>query len=112
MSGERFSDLYVHAGDPTPDSDRARRRVGALFHDPSFSGQVEPLAAYCAQRLGISLPATRGYPSHWHRFVRECGIAEFLDVITITYRYLFWHVSENAANEWRDAVTKIFAEEN
>jgi hypothetical protein len=30
----------------------------------------------------------------------------------MTYRYLFWHVSEGAANWWRDVVKKILAEEN
>ena len=112
MSGERFSVLYVRAGDPTPDSERARRRIGALFHETIFSGHIEPLAGYCAQGLGISLPNTGSYPSHWHRFVRECRVAEFLDVITMTYRYLYWHVSDGAANWWRDVVRKCLAEEN
>jgi hypothetical protein len=112
MPGERFSVLYVHAGDPTPDSNKARRRIGALFHEPVFTGQIEQLTAYCRQGLGIPLPDTGGYPSHWHRFVRECRIVEFLDMITMTYRYLFWHVSEEAATWWRESARRILAEEN
>jgi hypothetical protein len=102
----------VRAGDPTPDSDRARRRIGALFHESVFAGHIEQLASYCAQGLGIPLPNTGSYPSHWHRFVRECHVGEFLDVVTMSYRYLFWHVSDGAANWWRDVVRKIFSEEN
>jgi hypothetical protein len=112
MPGERFSALYVQAGDPTPDSNRARRRIGALFHEPLFAGQIEQLAAYCRQGLGTSPADAGGYPSHWHRFVRECRIVEFLDMITMTYRYLFWHVSEEAATWWRESAGKILAEEN
>ena len=44
--------------------------------------------------------------------MRECRIADFVDTITVVYRYLFWHVSDSAANLWRDAVRQIMSEEN
>src|SRR5205085_1131599 len=44
--------------------------------------------------------------------IRECRIADFLDAVTLVYRYFFWHVSEETAIWWREAVRRIFAEEH
>ena len=57
-------------------------------------------------------PHNHRYPSCWHQFMRECRIADCIDTVTVVYRYLFWHVSDSAANLWRDAVRQIMAEEN
>jgi hypothetical protein len=112
MPGERFSHLYVQPGDPVPDSARARQRVGALFGEIVVNGHIEGLCAYLGRNLGVPIPGNGQYPSHWHQFIRECRTADFLDMVTVVYRYLFWHLSENAANWWRDAVRQIFNEEN
>jgi hypothetical protein len=112
MAGDRFSFLYLQLGDPLADSVRARYRVGALFGDAPFDTHGEPLAAYLVRNLGVPIPGSGHNQSNWQQFGRECQTAEFLDMITLTYRYLFWHVNEDAANRWRDAIRKIFNEEN
>ncbi len=112
MPGERFTSLYVAPGDPLPDSGRARHRVGALLGETVFADHGERLAAQLDRQLGIPVPGDGRYSSHWRAFLRECRTADFLDIITVVYRYLFWHVSDGTAIWWRDAVRQIFAEEN
>src|SRR5215831_18375744 len=112
MPGERFSELYLRPEALSPDSGRARHRIGTLFRDLSFQGQMEPLAAYVGRNLGVALPGEGRYPSSWLQFAKECRIADFLDAVTLVYRYFFWHVSEKAATWWLETVRKIFGEEH
>lgn len=112
MPGDRFSVLYMRSGDPAPDSARARHRIGSLFRETVFHARLEQLTDYLGRNLGISLPDNNRNPSCWHQFIRECQVGDFVDTITVVYRYLFWHVSDRAANWWRDAARQIFAEEN
>lgn len=112
MPGERYSALYVRPGDPAPDSARARHRVGSLLREPVFQGHIERLAVYIGRELGVSIPGDGKYPSCWHLFIRECRTADFLDTVTVVYRYLFWHVGDATANWWRKVVRQIFADEN
>ena len=112
MRAERFSVLYVRPGDPAPDSARARHRVGSLLREPAFLGHIERLAAYLGRDLGVTLPGDGKNPSYWHQYIRECRTADFLDTVTVVYRYLFWHVGDAAANWWREVVRQIFADEN
>jgi hypothetical protein len=112
MPGERFSALYMRSEDRVPDSDKARHRVGALFGETVFNGRTELLARYVGQELGVAVPGDGRYSSYWHQFIRECGTPDFLDTVTLVYRYLYWHVGDGVANWWRDAVRHIFAEQN
>jgi hypothetical protein len=112
MLGERFSVFYLRPSDPALDSGRARHRVGALFRESVFNTHLEPLAAHLVRNLGVSPPGDGKHPSHWHQFMRECRTPDFLDAVTLIYRYLFWHVSDGTANWWRDVVRQIFAEEH
>jgi len=112
MPGERFSLLYVRPGDPTPDSSRARHRIGALFRETALHNQTEQLARYVGQELGVPVPGEGRHSSDWQQCIRECRTAEFLDIVTLVYRYLFYHANAETANQWRDVVKRIFAEEN
>ena len=112
MPGERFSRVYLHPGDPELDSSRARHRVGALFGESVFNHQAEQLAAYLSRELGVPVPGAGRHSYNWREFIRECRTPDFLDTITVVYRYLFWHVGNEIANWWRDVVREIFAEEN
>jgi hypothetical protein len=112
MPGERFSGLYLQPGDPTQDSGRARHRVGALFRETVFNNHTAPLAVFVGRELGVAVTGDGRYSSHWHQFIRECSSRDFFDVVTLVYRYLFWHVDEGAANWWRDVVREIFVEEH
>jgi hypothetical protein len=108
---ERFSRLYLRPAEPTPDSSRARYRIAALFREQILEQHAEPLAAYVGREVGIPQFADRRHASQWNQFIRECRIADLLDTITVIYRYLFWHVGEEIAHWWRDAVGKVFSEE-
>jgi hypothetical protein len=112
MPGERFSRLYVQPGDPAQDNSRARHRVGALFGEPVLNNQAERLAAYVSRELGVPMLGDGRHSSHWHKFIGDCRVPDFLDTITVVHRYLFWHVGEEIASWWRDVVRQIFAEEN
>jgi hypothetical protein len=112
MPGERFSRLYVQARELTQDSDRARYRIAALFREAIFKDHAEPLAAYISREVGVPIRGGSGYSSYWNRFICECRTVDFLDTITLVYRYLFWHVSEEVARWWLDTVRQIFAEEH
>jgi hypothetical protein len=112
MTGERFSSLYVRLGDPASDSVRARHRIGALLGEVVINGHIERLAAYLERNLGLQIPGNGQYPSQWQQFIRDSQTTDFLDTVTMVYRYFFWHLNESAANCWRDAVRQIFNEEN
>ena len=112
MPGERFSRLYLRTADLAQDSARARYRIAALFRERVFSDHAERLTAYIGREIGVRLPGDGRYSSHWNQFITEARTPDFLDTITVIYRYLFWHVSEEIAHWWRDTVRQIFAEEN
>jgi hypothetical protein len=111
MSGEQFSRLYLCPPDPVQDSTRARYRLSALLRERVFTQHAESLATYVGREIGIPLSNDGRYSSQWNQFIRECRTADLLDIITVIYRYLFWHVGEEIAHWWRDAVRKIFSEE-
>jgi hypothetical protein len=111
-AGERFSALYVRPEDPSPDSRRARHRVGALFREPVLKNHADELARYLGRELGIPVPGDGRHSSDWQQYIRECRTPQFLDTITLVYRHLFYHASEETANQWREVVRRIFAEES
>src|SRR5262245_36684949 len=112
MPGEQFSRSHVHPGAPGMDSTRARHRVGALFGETGINNQARELAVYLGRELGLQVPGDGRFSSTWHTFIRECRTSDFLDTVTVVYRYLFWHAGEETANQWRDGVRRIFAQEN
>jgi hypothetical protein len=112
MPGERFSLLYLRPAERAQDSGRVRQRVAALFRDRIFTDHAERLAPFIGREMGASLPGEGKYSSQWSEFLRDCRTPDFLDTITVVYRYLFWHAGEEMARWWRDAARQIFAEEN
>jgi hypothetical protein len=112
MPGERFSRLYVQPRDLVQDSDRARYRIAALFRETIFNDHGERLAAYISREIGVPILGGGRYSSHWNQFICECRTLDFLDTITLVYRYLFWHVGDEVAHWWRDVVKQIFTDEH
>jgi hypothetical protein len=112
MPGERFSGLYQRPVHRAPDSERARHRVGTLFRETAFSNRTVQLATFVSRELGLSVPGGGRRSSDWHQFVGECKTRDFLDAVTLVYRYLYWHVGDGTANWWRDVVRQIFADEH
>jgi len=104
--------LYLRPPERAQDSGRARQRVAALLRDRIFTEHAERLAPFISREIGTSLPGEGKYSSQWGEFVRECRTPDFLDIITVVYRYLFWHAGEEIAQWWRDSARRIFAEEN
>ena len=111
MPGEQYSRLYTRCGEASPDSARARYRIGALFRENIFSHHVEHLADYLSRQLGVPIPGDGKHSSDWQEFIRECRTSDFLDTITLVYRYLFWRVGDEVANWWKNVVRQIFADE-
>src|SRR5260370_37196535 len=112
MPGERFSRLYVQTRELTQDSDRARYRIAALFRETIFKDHAERLAVYISREVGVPvLGSGDGYSSHWYQFICKCRTRDFLDTITLVYRYLFWHVGDEVAHWGRDVVRQSFAQE-
>jgi hypothetical protein len=111
-AGERFSLLYAQPPEAVSDSPRARHRIGSLLGDAVVDPHGASLAAQINRNLGVSMIGDGRHPSHWHQFIRDCRIADFLDTLTVVYRYLYWHFDERAATLWRDAVRKVFDEEH
>ena len=112
MPGDRFSRLYVQTSVLTEDSDRARYRIAALFRETFFNGHIAPLAAYISREIGVPVLGHGGHSSHWSQFICKCRTLDFLDTVTLVYRYLFWHADQEVARWWRDVVRQIFAEEH
>src|SRR5215470_1690826 len=112
MPGERFSALYQRPAQRAPDSERARHRVGVLFREAVLRDRTVQLAAFVGRELGLSVPGGGRHSSDWHQFLAECKTRDFLDTVTLVYRYLYWHVGEGTANWWRDVVRQIFADEH
>jgi len=111
MAGERFSQLYARSEEASPDSARARYRIGALFRETIFNQHAEQLANHVSRQLGVPIPGDGRHSSDWLQFIRDCRTSDFLDTITLVYRYLFWRVGEEIAHWWKDVVRQIFAEE-
>ena len=114
MPEDRFSRLYVQTKEFTQDSDRARYRIAALFREPIFNDHAEQLALYVSRTVGVPIlsSASGRCLSQWNQFICGCRTPDFLDAITLVYRYLFWHISEDVAYWWRDVVRQIFADEH
>jgi hypothetical protein len=112
MPGERFSALYQRPAQRAPDSDRARHRIGALFRESVFDNRSAPLASFVSRELGLPVPGDGRRSSDWKQFLGECKTRDFLDAVTLVYRYLYWHVGDGTAGWWRDVVRQIFADEN
>jgi hypothetical protein len=111
MPGERLSALYQQPAHHAPDSKRARHRVGVLFREIVFSNRLVQLAAFVSRELGLPVPGDGKRSSDWHQFVGECKTRDFLDAITLVYRFLYWHVDDGTASWWRDVVRQIFVDE-
>ena len=70
----------------------------------------DQLAAHLGRQLGVPVPGDGRHSSDWQRFIREFRTADFLDTVTVVYRYLFWHISEGTANALISTIFAILAE--
>src|ERR1700688_3343058 len=103
MPSERFSQLYMERRDRLQDSERTRRRVGTLFRENYFDRQHERMGRYVEGELGARLDRGGDDPYYWDLFIQRCPIHDFLDTITLVFRYLSRGVGMPSALRWRDA---------
>jgi hypothetical protein len=106
--GQRFSHVYIDRGQPTQDSVRLRRRIGAQIYE--FKQLRDDLAAEVRRELGIPVPN----PPYWSDFLEAVAPRDLLDLITVAYRHLksapFTAAAES--NRWLQNIQRIFHEEN
>jgi hypothetical protein len=105
--GERFTHLYMR-GEPMQDSKRMRRRLTELVRTlPLDNWQY---VTFLRAELGLDQPWTTSMRDlvEW---IFDLASSDFLDFITVTYRYLNNGQATSAAR-WRSEVDRIFREEN
>jgi hypothetical protein len=106
--GQRFSHVYIKRGEPAPDSERMRHRIGAQIHD--FKYLTESLAWQIQREIGVFVP---GLPQ-WPIVLKEkMGLRDVVDLVTIAYRLLRAQRSHyNYPEQWLQNIQRIFEEEN
>jgi hypothetical protein len=113
--GQRFSQAYLKSGEPTRDSERMRRRLGALL-GTLLDVKVEELSSAVTLKLGIDVPWYGGRPNFVALF-QHASIQDVLDLVTIVYQYLEAKrrgpmYEPGASNSWRLGAQRIFQEES
>lgn len=114
--GQLFSRVYLKRGEPTPDSERMRNRIGAALKSAQEQDDIfdrldqygrrierKPLHKTVEERLGIHIPWKQGYPD-WKKFASDFEIRDILDAVSILYIY--------GGRLWLERARLIFSEEN
>lgn len=108
--GRRFSHLYVERGEPIPDGQRMRLRLGESC--PHENG----LSDYLRRELGVVVrPRTAGYGGNCGvdiSFFRDEALNDVLDTVTLVRRFLMGEGRAVAARAWVATVRRVFEEEN
>lgn len=108
--GERFSQVYLTTAELLEDSLRFRRRLAIPASKISGSNG---LADLIHSELGIRVPVTGGYQSHydWERFFEKTELRDVLDSITLAYRLIVTNSTARQGAEWCKQVERIMREE-
>jgi hypothetical protein len=112
--GRRFSHTYLAKGEPTQDSARMRRRLGAVLH--TFLDIDNELGPIISAELGVDVPSST-YAYDYSGFLQKCELRDFLDFVTVVYRFLLKKQStgtkqRNGQERWVSEVQRVFTEEN
>lgn len=115
--GQRFSLLYAVPSEPVNDSTVLRERVMRAIADVTDKGRgfrdrtTPQLGRFLEAELGISLV---GFNSSafldWKR-LNKVGVAVFLDVITLCWRFLIQSSRGKDAQALIECINRIFSEE-
>lgn len=85
--GQRFSQIYLDLGQSSTDSVRLRNRAGEYFYATFFAHGL-PVRKAVLSEIGASMPIT-GVPAHDVReFLKQSGLHDFLDGLTVVARTL------------------------
>lgn len=108
--GERFSQVYLDKGTPTCDSIRMRNRVSAAHWEILHSNRGGVIKLI-QQETGAKVPYV-GAVQSLASFFEQCEIRDFLDSITIIYKYYENQRMQRIANSWHVFIIRVFKEEN
>jgi hypothetical protein len=115
----RYSQLYIERGLPTPDSERARFRIFVKFVDMLSNQHKLGVEHLINQELGIPLhqipdPECFGTFPDFEAFFLECKQQDFLDSITLVYKYMAgdYGLPASFPPHWATETDRILAEEN
>ena len=115
QKGRRFSHVYLDRGAPVSDSSRFRRRVTAFLYECSDryrSFDLTRLARLIHLEIGLKVPPT-GYGGYdYHKFLEDISVVDFLDCITLFWRFAKRGSGEKCADAWRAFVDRTMKEEN
>jgi hypothetical protein len=117
-TGERFSHVYLRRDEPLNDSPRARRRIAAWLGQSkdAASDNAPDLGSFLIGELGVD-PVYQ-YGLDWKATFEKFGTPDFLDTITLTFR---WFVQKrgrasgmydpSSSEKFLTTCRRIFAEE-
>lgn len=105
----RFSQLYIERGTRVADSERARRRLAAVFADLVqyvYNGRSE-IADQIEHRQGCVVPMGYNGPA-FDRFFETAEPKDVWDAVTVVAKYM----PQNLARRWFAEVASILEEEH
>lgn len=92
-----------------------RRRVATLIN-ASLDGNDKSVAvgSYLESELGIQIVSTAGYSAfvRWENFLTNCELRDFVDVITLVYRFAILKRWLGDPQGYRNTISRIFRERN
>ncbi|MCA1476760.1 hypothetical protein [Bradyrhizobium sp. NBAIM08] len=117
--GQRFSHVYLRKDELLQDSPRARRRIAAwlIECEDARSKEGSDLGSFLVAELGVDVVYQYGYD--WKATLEGFGTVDFLDTISLIYRYFTQQrtsprgMRDPSANEKFLAICRrIFSEES
>jgi hypothetical protein len=111
--GQRFSHVYLRETELLQDSVRARRRLAAWL---SGNRDTDGLEGFLVAELGVDVSWAFG-SVNWPKTLENYTIVDFLDSITLTYRYFAQKRSRpmydpNSHQRFIEICGRIFEEQN
>lgn len=113
--GQRFSLLYLQNEDVLQDCPRMRRRVARVISDClGDSGRHLSAARFLEAELGIGVSEVGGYGVYvdWERFLGNCSLVDFLDTVTLVYRFAVQNRWEHWFRDYQNSIARVFRERN
>jgi hypothetical protein len=109
-TGIKFSQVYLDMGAPVNDSPRVRNRVSAFYWEILTDDSIK-LVSLIHKETGAKVPfLTSSYSLS--SFFERCETRDFLDSITIIYKYFIENKKPYKAKQWYKFISRIFKEEN
>lgn len=105
--GKRFDHLYIDQGKPDDDSERMRRRLGAVLHKLQIQTR-EQYRGILEEELGVIIPIQLNVGIDAREFFLNAKLRDVLSSVTI-----IWEAAPLTHKEgWLENVARIFREEN